>query len=186
MNRSTVWKIVKKFQETGNTLDRPECGRKRSVPSPQQPKQNNQVWASSTSTDERIVTRRQNPQSVMIWAAVIETGKSPLVFVSSGDKFNSQRYIADIFEDCLVPWATKHFQGVSWSQQQDTMPYHASKITQSFIQRKIPSFISKEGWSVKSPDLNPMDLSIWSILETKTCSSHHPTVEALKAKLVKE
>ena len=34
MNRSTVWKIVKKFQQTENTLNRPECGRKRSVRSP--------------------------------------------------------------------------------------------------------------------------------------------------------
>ena len=35
MNRSTVWNIVKKFQETENTLDRPGRGRKRSVRSPQ-------------------------------------------------------------------------------------------------------------------------------------------------------
>ena len=35
MNRSTVWKFVKKFQETGNTLDRPGRRRKRSVRSPQ-------------------------------------------------------------------------------------------------------------------------------------------------------
>ena len=35
MNRWTVWKIVKKFQETGNTLDRPGRGRKRSVHSTQ-------------------------------------------------------------------------------------------------------------------------------------------------------
>ena len=29
MNRSTVWKIVKKYQETENTLDQPRRGRKR-------------------------------------------------------------------------------------------------------------------------------------------------------------
>ena len=34
MNCSTVWKIVKKFQETGNTLDWSGSGRKRSVRSP--------------------------------------------------------------------------------------------------------------------------------------------------------
>ena len=32
---TTVWKIVKKLQETGTTLDRPWRGRKRSVRSPQ-------------------------------------------------------------------------------------------------------------------------------------------------------
>ena len=31
INRSTEWKIVNKFQETGNTIDQPGCGRKRSV-----------------------------------------------------------------------------------------------------------------------------------------------------------
>ena len=35
MNRSTVWKIVKKFQVIKNNLDRPGRGRKRSVRLPQ-------------------------------------------------------------------------------------------------------------------------------------------------------
>ena len=34
MNRSTLWKIVKKFQETGNTPDRPGRGRKRRQETP--------------------------------------------------------------------------------------------------------------------------------------------------------
>ena len=29
MNRTTVWKIVKKLKETGTTLDKPGLGRKR-------------------------------------------------------------------------------------------------------------------------------------------------------------
>ena len=31
MNRSTVWKVVEKFKETGTTLDTPGRGRKRTV-----------------------------------------------------------------------------------------------------------------------------------------------------------
>ena len=42
MNRSTVWKIMKKLQKTGNTLDRPGRGRKRSVCSPQLLKNTNE------------------------------------------------------------------------------------------------------------------------------------------------
>ena len=71
--------------------------------------QNNRVWASSTSTEGRIVTRRQNSQSVMIWAIVTEAERSPLLFVPTGVKLNCQRYIADILEDCLRLWAKKHF-----------------------------------------------------------------------------
>ena len=95
---------------------------------------NDRVWTSSSFTEGSIVTRRQNLQSVMAGAAVTETERSPLLFVPSGVKLNSQRYIADILEGCLLPWAKKHFQGVPWSLQQDSAPSHASKITQSWIQ----------------------------------------------------
>ena len=35
MNRLTVWKIVKKFEETGNTLGREGRGRKQTMRTPQ-------------------------------------------------------------------------------------------------------------------------------------------------------
>ena len=106
--------------------------------------QNDQVCAFSSSTEERIVTGRQNPQCVIVWAAVTETGRFPLLFVPTGVKLNSQRYIADILEDYLLPWAKKHLRGVSWSLQQDYAPSNASKISQSCIQREN-SFIYKQG-----------------------------------------
>ena len=114
--------------------------------------QNDRVWASSSSAEGRIVTRCLNLLSVIFWEAVTETGISPLLFVPSRVKLNSQRYIADILEGCLLPWVKKHLQEVPWSLQQDSAPSHASKITRSWFQRKIPSFISKEVWPAKSPD----------------------------------
>ena len=137
----------------------------------------------------------------MVWAAVTETGRSPLLFVTSGVKLNSQHFIADILEDCLLPWAKSTSKelpgscnrtlrvpatGLCASLQQDSAPSHASKITQSWIQKKIPSYASKEVWPAWSPDLNSLTFPIRSVLETKTCFSPHPTVEAHKAKLVKE
>ena len=38
-------------------------------------------------------------------------------------------------------------------------------------------------WPPSSPDLNPMDFGIWSILEQKACTVSHPNVEVLKKKL---
>ena len=122
----------------------------------------------------------------MVWAAVTAIGRSPLLFVPSGVKLNSQGYVADILKGCLLPWTNQHFQGEPWTLQQDSAPSHGSKFTQSWIQRKISSFISKEDWPARSPDLNPLDYSIWSILENKICLTPHPTVETLKAKLLKE
>ena len=145
---------------------------------------NDKVWASSFTADGRIVIRCQNSQSVMVWAAVTATGRSPLLFVPTGVKLNSERYISDILEGCLLPWAKQHFKDKLWTLQQDSMPSHGSKFIQSWILRKIP--ISKEDWPARSPALNLLEYSIWSILEKRLCSTPHQTLESLKAKLMKE
>ena len=82
----------------------------------------------------RRVSRRQNPTSVMVWAAVTTTGRSLLVFVPSGVKLNSQRYISDILEGELLPWAREHFEGAPWTFQQNSAPSHGSRMTQRCIE----------------------------------------------------
>ena len=62
------------------------------------------------------------------------------------------------------------FSGESFLFQQDGAPAHTSKLTQAWLNENIPDFITKEEWPPYSPDLNPMDYSIWSILETKACA----------------
>ena len=57
---------------------------------------------------------------------------------------------------------------------------------QTWIQRKIPSFINKELWPARSPDFNPLNFSIWFILEAKVSACVHSALDALKAKLKKE
>ena len=65
--------------------------------------QNDRVWGSSSSVKGRIAKRRQYPQSIMIWAAVTPSERSPLIFVPSGVKLNSERYVSDILESHLLP-----------------------------------------------------------------------------------
>ncbi|KAF2344382.1 hypothetical protein FHG87_024862 [Trinorchestia longiramus] len=148
--------------------------------------QNDRVWSSSSSVDSRIVTRRQNAQSVMVWAAVPTTGRSPLVFVHCGVKLNSERYISLILKSKLLPWATEHFQNSPWGLQQDLAPSHGSYVTQTWIQRNIPSFINEDVWPARSPDLNPLNFSIWSILTARVLAIPHTSLESLKAKLQRE
>ena len=103
--------------------------------------QNDRVWTSSSSTEGRIVTRRQKPQSVLVWAAVIETGSSPLFFVPSGvwrvlSQIKQNLTIADIFASCLLPWAKKHIQRVPWSMQQTLRPLTLSRSPSSGFREK--------------------------------------------------
>ena len=144
--------------------------------------QNDRVWGRNASVEGR----RVSPSSFMVWAAVTATGRSPLVFVPFGVKLDSQRYISDILEGELLPWAREHFEGVPWTFQQDSAPSHGLRMTQRWIQSHIPAFISKEDWPSRSPDLNPFDFSVWSILESKACRTSHDSLKNLKAKLQRE
>ena len=138
-------------------------------------------------TEGKIVTRRQNPQSVMMWAAVTATGRSPLLFVPTGVKLNSLSSTSQTFWRVVCsPGLSNTSKDELWTLQQNLVPSHGSKFTQLWILRKIPSFISKEDWPAQSLDLNPLDYSIWSILEKRVCSTPHQTLESLKAKLMKE
>ncbi len=49
----------------------------------------------------------------------------------------------------------------------------------------LSDFWAKDIGPPSSPDLNPLDFSIWGVLEDKTCKTPHPSVEALKASTVK-
>ncbi|KAI6650037.1 hypothetical protein LOD99_6252 [Oopsacas minuta] len=66
------------------------------------------------------------------------------------------------------------------------VPAHTSKVTQALLKENIPDFIPKDEWPPYSPDLNPMDYSIWLIVETKACAMAHNNVESLKVSLRRE
>lgn len=145
--------------------------------------QNDRVWSRDGSVEGRRVNRRQNPLFVMVWAAITATGRSPLVFVPSGVKLNSQRYISDILGGELLPWARKHFDDVPWTLQQDSAPSRGSKMTQSWIRAHIPAFHSKDELPSWSPDLNPLDFSVMSILESEVYRTPHDSLHNLKTEL---
>ena len=91
--------------------------------------QNDRVWGRNASVEGRKLSRRQNPTSVMVWAAVTATGRSPLVFVSSGVKLISQLYISDILEGELFsfcPGPVDWMSGLSpWTSWPLSKPFHA-------------------------------------------------------------
>ena len=58
------------------------------------------------------------------------------------------------------------------------------------IRQKIIDFykegLSKEKWPSSSPDANPMDFSVQSILETKVCKKNYSSVKSLTKSLQQE
>lgn len=119
----------------------------------------------------------------MVWAGICATGKTPLVFIDSGVKMNQDLYRKDILQDVVLPWAQQHFDSHSWIFQKDSTPSHRAKATQDWCKANFPDFITAKEWPPYSCDLNPLDYSVWSILEAKACVKPHKSLEALKRSL---
>lgn len=158
--------------------------------------QNDRIWsAEKPSNEERVVERQMKSKGLMVWAGVGHNAKAPLIFVKSGLKIDTDLYRRDILRP-VMNWAKDHYgvdeQGYwnDWCFQQDSAPSHASfkdnpekfKIpTQRWLDENFPDFISKDEWPAASPDLNPLDYCIWSIIESEVNAEAHNSIESLKA-----
>ena len=120
--------------------------------------------------------------SVTVWAAVLATWKSPLVFVDKNIKINSDVYISHILQ-LMSALMKKHFGSKKWTFQQDGVSSHTSLKIQKWLSENVSRFWDKTMWPPCSPDLDLMDFSVWSWLEKEACSVPHKSVGSLKDSL---
>lgn len=148
-------------------------------------RQNSRVWTNNNKNTQRIVHCVQKPKSLMVWAGVCRSGKTPLFFIEEGVKVNQEVYKELLAQKVLV-WANKHFKDRFWTFQQDSAPSHTAKKVINFLVEKVPDIILPKDWPPSSPDLNPMDFSIWGILEKNACKKPHKSISDLKRSLKRE
>ena len=55
-----------------------------------------------------------------------------------------------------------------------------------FLSGNTPDFISPLLWPLNSPDLNPVDYEVWSVLQQRVYRSRIRDVDHLKQRLIKE
>lgn len=141
---------------------------------------------SSIDPKDRIVTRTQKPTSVMVWAGVTSDGrKTPLLFIEQGVKVNQFNYKA-LLEEEVLPWVKENYGEGPYTFSQDGAPSHTSRLVQAWCRENFSGFWDKDLWPPSSPDINPMDFSIRSILESRACAKPHANREALKRSLERE
>jgi len=51
--------------------------------------------------------------------------------------------------------------------QQDSAPAHQARPTVELLEKVVPDFISPSLWPPNSPDVNPVDYNIWSIVQER-------------------
>ena len=123
--------------------------------------QNDRIWAvNREEADKRggVQQKRKFPQKVMVWLGACSKGLTPLIILDEGT-MDHQLYI-----DEILPVALKYGNegfGDNWTFQQDGAKPHTHVSTQEWCRMNFPSFIDKDYWSPNSPDLNPLDYSIW-------------------------
>lgn len=133
----------------------------------------------------RYNKKSKHPASIMVLGVVSSDGqKCPLVYLKSGERMDAARY-QQLLQQHVVPWLKENFPEGNYVFQQDGAPVHTATSTQNFLAANLAKFWDRSMWPPSSPDLNPLDFSIWAHLESEACRTSHPNVDALKAAITK-
>lgn len=137
--------------------------------------------ALKNTRKRKISAKASFPKSLMIWGGVSAKGKTPLVFIDKNVKINANIYQEEILGKAVMSWK-KNYPNVIF--QQDWAPAHGAKTTIRFLETKIRSFLNKDLWPTNSPDLNPMDFSIWGFMEEQLRSRKVQNLNDLRKEIM--
>jgi len=93
--------------------------------------------------------------------------------------YNTRWFWWTLVHSFLNKFATKwckrfppHLNSVS-TLSCETWNAHRASATIELLQKETPKFIPPQLWPPKSSDLNPLDNSMWEILQEKVYKTHH-------------
>lgn len=160
-----IFSVAAPKNQHTNRLYVPETSRKRDV-----------------AADRLLSTRSTFSKSLMVSVGVSKLGCTRLIFVDPGVKVNGAYYRDVVLPQLLTDM--KRASGEYYIFQQDSAPAHRARETVGLLQRETPAFISPDVWPPNSPDLNPVDYKIWSVMQHRVYRKKVQDVAELKAQLI--
>jgi len=94
-------------------------------------------------------------------------------------KVNQKTYI-DFLKTSLLPECRRLYPDNDFVFMQYSASSHCGKATQNFLRDNMPNFISSQEWTPHSPDLNPLEYSVWDILQELVYEGRHEPFANLK------
>jgi hypothetical protein len=127
-------------------------------------------------------TRAHAPQVMVLGVVASDGQKMPAHFMKG--KVDTDQYLWAL-RYRVLPWVKATYGSVDRvTFQQDGAPAHTSNKTQEWLAAHFPSFWSKDKWPPNSPDLNPIDFSVWAYVERRACAHSHPNLDSLRDAIV--
>ena len=68
-----------------------------------------------------------------------------------------------------------------FTMQQDSAPAHRAAKTIAFLKEENIDFWTPQQWPPNSPNLNPLDYAVWSMVSQEACRNRPKPVAAMKS-----
>lgn len=105
--------------------------------------------------------------SIMVWGGICLGARTELVVVDGGN-LTANRYIRDILEEHVVPFAP--FIGNEFILMQDNARAHSARVVQEYLNHVGVTVLE---WPARSPDMNPIE-HVWDLLKRSVKSRMPP------------
>ena len=148
-------------------------------------RRNDRVVIPKGSTAPPIM-KTKHPASVMVLGVVASDGqKMPPHFFPCGLRVGTEEYLK-VMRRVVKPWIESTYPDGNYIWTQDGAPGHTSKKTQEWLKNNLAGYWLKDMWPPNSPDINPLDYSVWGTLDSKVRATPHSSIDSLKASIIRE
>ena len=105
----------------------------------------------------------------MVSVGVSKLGITDLIFIDPEAKVNGAYYRDMLLSQQLLSMICD--VSGEFIFQQDSAPAHWERDTVRLLELATPAFIPPDKWPPNSPDLNPVDYKIWSVVQQRVYQS---------------